>query len=286
MDLMAVKVWEENAVPKHRIQWCPGCGDFGVLAALKQALVELEITPHELVLVGGIGCSGNIRNYLNGNAFHGTHGGPLAYGLGIKMANPHLQVICLAGDGDTFAIGVENFVHICRRDPDMVLLVMNNGVYGLTKGQDSPTAGLGQAVEVWSEEHPPMVDPVLLALASGATFVAQSFSGDVKHTARMIVEAFQHPGFAFINDFSPCVTYNKFNTYEWFREHVEFVPPDHDPSDKDAAWRLVQDFARRGKVPLGVIYRNPRPRTETRRLPIWETELADVDVEPILATFR
>jgi len=286
MDLMAVKVWEENAVPKHRIQWCPGCGDFGVLAALKQALVELEITPHELVLVGGIGCSGNIRNYLNGNAFHGTHGGPLAYGLGIKIANPHLQVICLAGDGDTFAIGVENFVHICRRDPDMVLLVMNNGVYGLTKGQDSPTAGLGQAVEVWSEEHPPMVDPVLLALASGATFVAQSFSGDVKHTARMIVEAFQHPGFAFINDFSPCVTYNKFNTYEWFREHVESVPPDHDPSDKDAAWRLVQDFARRGKVPLGVIYRNPRPHTETRRLPIWEAELADVDVEPILATFR
>ncbi|MCS7173126.1 MAG: thiamine pyrophosphate-dependent enzyme [Armatimonadetes bacterium] len=286
MKPKGIKLWEENAVPKHRIQWCPGCGDFGVLAALKQALVELEIMPHELVLVGGIGCSGNIRNYLNGNAFHGTHGGPLAYALGMKMANPDLKVICLAGDGDTFAIGVENFVHTCRRDPDMVLLVMNNGVYGLTKGQDSPTAGLGQTVEVWSEEHPPMVDPVLLALASEATFVAQSFSGDVKHTARMIVEAFQHPGFAFINDFSPCVTYNKFNTYEWFREHVEYVPEDHDPSDKDAAWRLVRDFARRGKLPLGVIYRNPRPRTEARRLPVWEEELRDVDVEPILATFR
>ncbi len=286
MEPKGVKLWEENAVPKHRIQWCPGCGDFGVLAALKQALVELEIVPHELVLVGGIGCSGNIRNYLNGNAFHGTHGGPLAYALGIKMANPELKVICLAGDGDTYAIGVENFVHTCRRDPDLVLLVMNNGVYGLTKGQDSPTAGLGQAVQVWSEEHPSMVDPVLLALASEATFVAQSFSGDVKHTTRMIVEAFQHPGFAFINDFSPCVTYNKFNTYEWFREHVEYVPEDHDPSDKDAAWRLVRDFARRGKVPLGVIYRNPRPHKEARRLPVWEAELGEVDVEPILATFR
>ncbi len=286
MGAKEVKVWEENAVPRHRIQWCPGCGDFGVLAALKQALTELEIMPHELLLVGGIGCSGQIRNYLNGNAFHGTHGGALAYALGVKMANPELKVICLAGDGDTFAIGIENFVHICRRDPDLVLLVMNNGVYGLTKGQDSPTRGLGQQIEVWTEEHPPMVDPVLLALASEATFVAQSFSGDVKHTARMIVEALQHPGFAFINDFSPCVTYNKVNTYDWFREHVAYVPPDHDPSDKDAAWRLVRTFAQQGKVPLGVIYRNARRHKEAHRLPLWEEELAEVDLEPILQTFR
>jgi 2-oxoglutarate ferredoxin oxidoreductase subunit beta len=282
-----IKLWEENAVPKHRIQWCPGCGDFGVLAALKQALVELEIMPHELLLVGGIGCSGQIRNYLNGNAFHGTHGGALAYGLGAKMANPELKVICLAGDGDTFAIGVENFVHVCRRDPDMVLLVMNNGVYGLTKGQDSPTAGLGQPDERGSrEEYPPMVDALLLALASEATFVAQSFSGDVKHTARMIVEALQHPGFAFINDFSPCVTYNRFNTYDWFRERVEYVPEDHDPSDRDAAWRLVREFARRGKVPLGVVYRNPRPKRAQGRLPMWEEELSGVDLEPVLASYR
>jgi 2-oxoglutarate ferredoxin oxidoreductase subunit beta len=286
MSTKGTKVWDENAVPKHRIQWCPGCGDFGVLAALKQALAELEIVPHELLMVGGIGCSGQIRNYLNGNAFHGTHGGALAYAAGAKVANPDLKVIVLAGDGDTLAIGIENFVHVCRRDPEMVLLVMNNGVYGLTKGQDSPTAGLGQEREEFSEEQPPMVDPLLLALASEATFVAQSFSGDVKHATRMFVEAFQHPGFAFINDFSPCVTYNKFNTYEWFRDHVEHVPDDHDASSKDAAWALVREFASRGKVPLGVVYRNPRKRKAFKRLPTWEDELAKVDLDPVLASFR
>src|SRR5574341_1304734 len=149
---ITAKTWDENDIPRHRIQWCPGCGDFGVLAALKMALTKLEITPHELLIVSGIGCSGQIRNYLNGNGFHGTHGGPLAYALGAKMANPRLKVIALAGDGDTFAIGVENFVHICRRDSPITLIIMNNGVYGLTKGQNSPTHGLGQAHEEYTEE--------------------------------------------------------------------------------------------------------------------------------------
>src|SRR2546422_76574 len=137
-------IWEQNATPRHRIQWCPGCGDFAVLNALKAALTTLELTPSEVLLVGGIGCSGQIRNYLNGNSFYGTHGGALAYALGAKMANPELTVFALAGDGDTLAIGIENFVHICRRDPDITLVIMDNGVYGLTKGQDSPSAGLGK----------------------------------------------------------------------------------------------------------------------------------------------
>src|SRR3989304_2838789 len=135
----ASKIWEENATPRHRIQWCPGCGDYGVLNALKMALTRLELMPHEVLLIGGIGCSGQIRNYLNGNGFHGTHGGPLAYAVGVKMANPDLRVMALAGDGDTFAIGVENFVHTCRRDPEVTLIVMDNGVYGLTTGQRSPS---------------------------------------------------------------------------------------------------------------------------------------------------
>src|SRR3972149_2993336 len=140
----ASKIWEENAPPRHRIQWCPGCGDYGVLNALKMALTRLELMPHEVLLIGGVGGSGQIRNYLNGNGVHGTHGGPLAYAVGVKMANPDLRVMALAGDGDTFAIGVENFVHTCRRDPEVTLIVMDNGVYGLTTGQRSPTGGLGQ----------------------------------------------------------------------------------------------------------------------------------------------
>jgi 2-oxoglutarate ferredoxin oxidoreductase subunit beta len=286
MPETAKTIWEQNATPRHRIQWCPGCGDYAVLNAVKAALTTLELTPSEVLLVGGIGCSGQIRNYLNGNSFYGTHGGALAYALGAKMANPDLTVIVLAGDGDTLAIGVENFVHTCRRDPDITLVIMDNGVYGLTKGQDSPSAGLGQPDWKPSEEHPPFLDPIRLALASGATFVAQSFSGDPKHATDTFVQAVRHRGFAMVNDFSPCVTYNKLNTYDWFRAHVEAIPADHDPSSQDAAWRLVRDFDRREKLPVGIVYRHPRARSEARRLPLWPRELAGIDVEPMLAGFR
>ncbi len=284
--IAASKIWEENAVPRHRIQWCPGCGDFGVLNALKMALTKLELLPHEVFLIGGIGCSGQIRNYLNGNGFHGTHGGPMAYAVGVKMANPNQRVVALAGDGDTFAIGVENFVHACRRDPQVTLIVMDNGVYGLTTGQRSPTAGLGQDITEWSEEFPPPFSSLRLALASGATFVAQSFSGDPRHAADVYVAAMEHPGFAFVNDFSPCVTYNKFNTYEWFKSHVEHVPDSHDPADPRAAWELLADFDRRERLPLGVIYRGPRKRKTFKPVPIHTEELAKIDLEPMLKSFR
>jgi 2-oxoglutarate ferredoxin oxidoreductase subunit beta len=197
-------------------------------------------------MVAGIGCSGQIRNYLNGNGFHGAHGAPLAYALGASMANPDLTVLTLAGDGDTLAIGMENFIHCCRRDPNLTLIIMNNGVYGLTKGQNSPTTGLGQDIKVFTEEHPP---------------------------------------FAVVNDFSPCVTYNKFNTYDWYKTNVEDIPDSHDPSDKAAAWALLDDFDRRGKQPLGVVYHAPRKKIEAKRLPIWDEEFQNVDPTPMLKPF-
>ncbi|HEY6103994.1 MAG TPA: thiamine pyrophosphate-dependent enzyme [bacterium] len=283
---ITAKTWDENAIPRHRIQWCPGCGDFGVLAALKMALTKLEITPHELLIVSGIGCSGQIRNYLNGNGFHGTHGGPLAYALGAKMANPRLKVISTAGDGDTFAIGVENFVHVCRRDPELLHIIMDNGVYGLTKGQNSPTHGRGMGITEWSEESPPPFAPLRLALTAGATFVAQSFSGDPKHAAEIYVHALQHKGFAMVNDFSPCVTYNKFNTYDWYRAHVEEIPKDHDPTDINGAWDLLNEFDRRDRLPLGVVYRHPRNKKVFEPVPVWPEQLADADVRPLLNEFK
>jgi 2-oxoglutarate/2-oxoacid ferredoxin oxidoreductase subunit beta len=279
-------VWEQNAAPRHRIQWCPGCGDFAVLNSLKAALTNLELTPTEVLLVGGIGCSGQIRNYLNGNSFYGTHGGALAYALGAKMANPELTVLALAGDGDTLAIGIENFVHISRRDPDITLVIMDNGVYGLTKGQDSPSAGLGHPNKVSVEEHPPFLDPVKMALTCGATFIAQSFSGDPKHTTEMLVEAVRHKGFAMVNDFSPCVTYNKFNTYDWFRARCELVPGSHDPTSEESAWELLWDFDRREKLPVGIIYRKPREKAPAKRLPMWQAELEHLDLEPMLKGLR
>jgi 2-oxoglutarate ferredoxin oxidoreductase subunit beta len=283
--MAAAKLWDQNATPKHRIQWCPGCGDFGVLAALKMAFTRLELMPHEVLMVAGIGCSGQIRNYLNGNGFHGAHGAPLAYALGAKMANPELTVLTLAGDGDTLAIGMENFIHCSRRDPNITLIIMNNGVYGLTKGQNSPTHGLGQVMEKHTEEHPPFVDPIRLAIVSGASFAAQSFSGDPKHCAEIYAEAIKHNGFAVVNDFSPCVTYNKFNTYDWYKSGVEDIPDSHDPSDKAAAWALLDDFDRRGKLPQGIIYRAPRNKIEHKRLPIWDEEFQDVDPMPMLRPF-
>ncbi len=280
-------IWDQNAAPRHRIQWCPGCGDYAVLNAVKAAVTSLELTPSELLLVAGIGCSGQIRNYLNGNSFYGTHGGALAYALGAKMANPELTVLVMAGDGDTLAIGIENFVHACRRDPDITLVLMNNGVYGLTKGQDSPSAGLGQPDWKPSEEHPPFIDPVEVALTCGATFIGQGFSGDPKHAAQLIVEGVRHRGFAVINDFSPCVTYNKVNTYDWFRAHVEPVPASHDPSSKAAAWELVRDFRDRGKLPTGIVYRAAREKGgAAKRLPMWPDELARADVDPLVKRLR
>ncbi len=283
---LSAKVWDENATPRHRIQWCPGCGDFGVLAGLKMALTKLEVTPYDVLIVSGIGCSGQIRNYLNGNGFHGTHGGPIAYALGAAMANPELKVIVTAGDGDTFAIGVENFVHVCRRDPDMMLIVMDNGVYGLTKGQHSPTHGRGMDIKEWSEESPLPFSALRLALTAGATFVAQSFSGDPKHAAEIYVQAMEHKGFGMVNDFSPCVTYNKFNTYDWYREHVEEIPAGHDPSDINTAWDLLNDFDRRGRLPLGIIYRSPRNKKTFQRVPVWPEELQNADVRPLLQLFK
>ncbi len=281
-----VKLWDQNATPKHRIQWCPGCGDFGVLNALKAALAKLEIMPHNLLMTAGIGCSGQIRNYLNGNGFHGTHGGPLAYALGAKMANPELTVITVAGDGDTLAIGMENFIHVSRRDPNITLIIMNNGVYGLTKGQNSPTHGLGQSHEEYTEEDPPFVDPLRLALTSGASFIAQSFSGDPKHCAEIYAQAIQHDGFAVVNDFSPCVTYNKFNTYEWYKEHVEHVPDGHVPADRQAAWALLDTYDRKGRLPLGVIFQESRRKKAHSRLPIWDEEMAGASPEPMFQLFR
>lgn len=279
-------LWDQNATPKHRIQWCPGCGDFGVLAGLRMAYVNLGLEPHNLLTVGGIGCSGQVRNYLNGYAFHGTHGGPLAYALGVKMANPELTVVAVAGDGDTLAIGMENFIHTCRRDPQVTLIIMNNGVYGLTKGQKSPTSGLGRTFKEYSEEEPIFVDPLRLAMASGATFVSQTFSGDPKHCAEVFAEAIRHPGFALVNDFSPCVTYNRFNSSDWFKAHVERVPEDHDPSKMSAAWSLMDGFDQRGKLPLGIVYRQPRPKRAYARLPMWEDELEGIDPRPMFAPFR
>jgi len=207
--------------------WCPGCGDFGVLAALQKALVELQIQPYNVVTISGIGCSSNLPGYINTYGMHTLHGRALAVATGVKMANHELTVVVTGGDGDGFGIGGNHFIHTMRRNVDLLYLAMDNQIYGLTTGQVSPTSRLGmktKSTPFGSVEGP--INPISLALAAGATFVARAFSGEQKHLTDLIKQGLEHKGFSFIDVFSPCVTYNHDNTYPWFKQRVKKLEDD------------------------------------------------------------
>lgn len=245
--------------------WCPGCGDFAILAALKRVSAKRGIDPSRTVIVSGIGCSGKIYSFYKAYGVHTLHGRVLPVATGIKLANPDLLVIAAGGDGDGLAIGGNHFIHTARRNPDITYIVMDNQVYGLTKGQFSPTSPPGfitGSSPYGTKEFP--VDPVVLALAAGASFVARGFSGEPAHLAEIIEAALEHKGFAMVDILSPCVTYNKVNTYDWFREHTEHLPEDHDPTDYAAAMQAA--LGRNGKIPLGIFYKVERPTFEEMML--------------------
>lgn len=214
--------------------WCPGCGDYGVLAAVQKALVELQIPNHQVCTVSGIGCSSNFPGFINTYGMHTLHGRSLPFATGLKMANHELTVLCTGGDGDGFGIGGNHFTHTIRRNIDLTYIVMDNQIYGLTTGQTSPTSRLGMKTK--SAPHGNIegpINPVTMALAAGATFVARGFSGEQKHLTELIKQAIQHKGFSFLDVFSPCVTYNKDNTFQWFRPRVKKLEDDagYDASD-------------------------------------------------------
>ena len=235
--------------------WCPGCGDFGVLTALQKAAAELKLDPDDTVLATGIGCSGNITAYFRTYGIHGIHGRVLPLATGVKVANPQLTVIAAGGDGDGFGIGLSHFLHAARRNVDITYLVMDNQVYGLTKGQTSSTAPTDFSTKA-SPQGPlaSPLNPLALALSAGATFVAQGYAADQKGLVDLIAKAIRHKGFAFINTQSPCVTYNLVNTYDWFKSHIK--PVSHDPNDWDAAMQVAND---RSAVPTGILYQADRP---------------------------
>jgi 2-oxoglutarate/2-oxoacid ferredoxin oxidoreductase subunit beta len=218
--------------------WCPGCGDFGVLAAMEKALVELGIANHNVVTISGIGCSSNLPGFINTYGMHTLHGRALAVATGVKLANHELTVLVTGGDGDGFGIGGNHFVHTMRRNVDLLYIVMDNQIYGLTTGQTSPTSRVGmktKSMPFGNIEAP--VNPIALALAAGATFVARGFSGEQKHLTELIKQGIEHKGFSFLDVFSPCVTYNHDNTYQWFRPRVKKLEEDasYDASDWRAA---------------------------------------------------
>lgn len=254
--------------------WCPGCGDFSVLAALQRAAANLDLDPSQMAIVSGIGCSGRISGYLKAYGFHGVHGRALLAAQGIKMANRDLTVIAAGGDGDGFAIGTNHTIHAMRRNIDITYIVMDNQVYGLTKGQTSPRSAQGfktKSTPDGSLERE--ISPLQLALASGVTFLAQGFSGSTKELTKLIEAGIQHKGFSMINVFSPCVTYNKINTYDWFKENIVSLEddPDYDPSSREMAMQKVMST---NELCTGIIYQEQRP-SYTELLP-------NADHEPIV----
>jgi 2-oxoglutarate ferredoxin oxidoreductase subunit beta len=235
--------------------WCPGCGDFGVLAALNKALVDLQVQPYNVVTISGIGCSSNLPGYISTYGMHTLHGRALAVATGVKLANHDLTVVVTGGDGDGFGIGGNHFIHTMRRNVDLVYLAMDNQIYGLTTGQMSPTSQLGmktKSTPYGSVENP--INPISLALSAGATFVARGFSGEQKHLTELIKQAIQHKGFAFIDVFSPCVTYNLDNTYPWFKQRVKKLEDDssYDSTNWIAAMGKSQIWGE--EIPIGKFF--------------------------------
>jgi 2-oxoglutarate ferredoxin oxidoreductase subunit beta len=240
--------------------WCPGCGDYGVLSALKSALADLGKNPKDVAFVSGIGCSGKITGYLHSYAFHGVHGRALPVATAVKLANKDLTVIAAGGDGDGYAIGAGHFIHAVRRNPDVTYIVMDNQTYGLTKGQSSPTSQTGYVTGTSPNGHPEApINGLAVALSAGATFLARGFSAHPKQLVDLLKQAIGHKGFSIVEVESPCVTYNKINTYAWFKENVFYLDETHDATDKVAAFKML---TAEGKMPLGVFYRHDRPTLE------------------------
>ncbi|MGG5252872.1 2-oxoacid:ferredoxin oxidoreductase subunit beta [Neobacillus sp. SM06] len=236
--------------------WCPGCGDFSVQAAIQRAAANVGLQPEQLAVISGIGCSGRISGYINSYGVHGIHGRALPIAQGVKMANRDLTVIAAGGDGDGFAIGMGHTIHAIRRNINITYIVMDNQIYGLTKGQTSPRSAAGFKTKSTPEGSiEQAISPMETALTVGATFVAQSFSTDLKELTSIIEAGIKHDGFSFINVFSPCVTYNKVNTYDWFKENLTKLSSieGYDPSSREMAMQTLMEH--NGLV-TGLIYQN------------------------------
>jgi 2-oxoglutarate/2-oxoacid ferredoxin oxidoreductase subunit beta len=233
--------------------WCPGCGDFGVLNGLYNAMRVKGYQTKDIVVVSGIGCSSRLPFFVASYGFHGVHGRAMPIATGIKVANPDLKVLAMGGDGDAFAIGGGHFIHAARRNLDICYVIMDNNIYGLTKGQTSPTSNVGFVTKTTPKGTPDRpINPLLLAVAGGATFVARAFSGKPKELADLIVQGIDHNGFAVIDTYSPCPTFNKVNTFKAYRDQVADLPEDHDPSDLHKA---IAAATSEDPLYLGVIYR-------------------------------
>jgi 2-oxoglutarate ferredoxin oxidoreductase subunit beta len=253
--------------------WCPGCGDFGILRALNRALVEMEIEPHRVLMVSGIGQAGKLPHYSRGNVFNSLHGRPIPPAIGAKIANSELTVIAISGDGDAYGEGGNHFLHAARRNHDITYLVHNNQVYGLTKGQASPTSDVGFITKTTPYGAASPVNPLALAIVNGASFVSRGFAGDIDHLSNLIKKGVAHRGFALIDILQPGVSFNSKNTFQWYKERAYKLEDEkYDPRDKRAALDKALEWG--DKIPIGVIYEE--------NLPVYEDQLPALSKGPLV----
>jgi len=253
--------------------WCPGCGNFGILEALNRALIEMKIEPHQVLLVSGIGQAGKLPHYTRGNVFNSLHGRPVPPAIGARIANSELIVIAVSGDGDAYGEGGNHFLHAARRNHDITYLVHDNQVYGLTKGQASPTSDVGFITKTTPYGAASPVNPIALAIVSSASFVARGFAGDIDHLSNLIKKGITHRGFALIDILQPCVSFNHKNTFQWYRERVYNLEDEkYDPSDKKAALEKALIWGE--EIPIGIIYEED--------LPVYEDQLPALSDGPLV----
>lgn len=239
--------------------WCPGCGNWGIGVALKSALSQLGMSPSDVFLSFGIGCSGNMNDFLNGYASHGLHGRALPVAIGMKLGNHAMKTIVIAGDGDFYGEGGNHFLHGCRGNHDVMVIAHDNRVYGLTTGQAAPTADKGYRSKSTPKgivEIP--VNPLGIAIMQGASFVAQAFAGDAPHLIEMLKMGIEHRGFSLVNVLQPCVTFNKVNTYAYYMEHSYKLGNDHNRENQKEALGKAMELNEQ-KFPLGVLYKVSTP---------------------------
>ncbi|PIN76088.1 2-oxoacid ferredoxin oxidoreductase [Candidatus Woesearchaeota archaeon CG10_big_fil_rev_8_21_14_0_10_36_11] len=250
-----VELQDHNSTEKPN--WCPGCGNFTILKSVQKALTELHCEPHNAVLVSGVGCFAKLPYWTKTNGFVGLHGRSLPVAQGIKLANKDLTVIAFGGDGDGYSEGGNHFIHACRRDVPITYIVHNNGVFGLTTGQYSPTSDIGKKSKsspLGSTERP--LNPLAVAIASGATFVARTYAGNMSHCVDILTKAIQHDGFALVDVIQPCLTFGK--TTKYYTERVYYLDDKYDPSDKSIAFIKAVESEHGQKIACGILYRETK----------------------------
>ena len=279
--------------PGHPSQWCPGCGNYGIVSAIREALAELNIQPKDVVMVSGIGCSGKTPHYLKTYGFEGIHGRAVPIAMGIKLVNPNLKVIINTGDGDNYGIGMGHWVHGMRRNLDVLHIAHNNHIYALTKGQTAPTTREGVKTPSTPHGNPePPVNPIAYAISIGATFVARGYAGDLKHLTYLIKEGLQHKGYSFIDVLQPCVSMNPEFSYAYYNQRIYKLEDENwDYTNKEKAIEKAwEDYYDDSRIPIGIFYKE-RKKTYEEHLPqlkdgpVVFDDISNVNIEDILDEF-